>query len=565
MANQFSKVSVAISASTGGLSAGLNRAKSQLSNFAQFGNKLRTISVATSFLAIAKAGEILYRSIRGIYSALNNFTQAASNLVEEQNRVDIIFGQSADTVKKFAASSASIGLANTQALKAAGTFGTLFKNIGASEEQSSAMSIQLTKLSADMASFNNVTTDEALRAMRSALVGEVEPIRRMGVVLNDATLRLRAFNMGLTDTVSKTLTPAVKLQAAYAEILERTADQQGDATRTANTLAGQQRILTANLNNLKTTIGGAFMPIFQAIASGLNQLMPALQALATMFVESFTAGASSIMTNIGFVDILNGGIRLVAGGVTILVGLYRILKAGLFSVMAASSKTAAIMYDSLNSVSHVIAAIVTSLETNLRTALEYLTFPIQGLLQGLSEAMLFLGQDGLAGELNDIADRLATLSDRSSGLGQAIEDGLFGEMADIAAQNATAFGEQATEAFETGIGNITDPFARFDATMAAQMKAAGNSAAGPIGAAIGANARDALEASTKALKAITVDSAGGEAFRNAILRGADPRLAASNDQKIADNTGRMAEGIDALPDALATSIGGAMSAASISV
>jgi hypothetical protein len=231
MANQFGKVSVGITASTGGLSAGLRDASSKLDKFSRIGSRLRGIQLATTFSAGVTAVQLFARVVGSATRAMTGFVQASSNLVEEQNRSRIVFGDSANAVERFAKGATGIGIAETEALKAAGTFGTLFNNIGMTEDASANMSMQMTALSADMASFNNVSSADSLRALRSALVGEVEPIRRLGVVLNDATLRQKAFDMGLTNTVSKTLDPAVKMQAAYVSILEQTKIQQGDATR----------------------------------------------------------------------------------------------------------------------------------------------------------------------------------------------------------------------------------------------------------------------------------------------------------------------------------------------
>lgn len=559
MAGMFGKISVAIGASTRGLTAGLKSATTQLSNFAGIGAKLGKINLLGALKAFA-----VVAAVRQISAAMGAVVKIASSVVEQQNRIKIVFGQSAQSVLDFAKSASSVGLSEVAALNASGAFGTLFTGIGATQEQAAQFSTSLTKLAADMSSFNEVSTDDALRALRSALVGEVEPIRKLGVLLNDAALRQEAFAMGLVKTTRVVLTPQQKLLASYQAIFRQTRVQQGDVERNANTLANQQKKLVANTQNLLGTIGNAFMPIFNAITTGLNDIMPSLSVVATMFVNAFTEGASAIAGSISLVDGLNAGLRLTVGGATMLVGVYQLLKAALLGVTAQSSLTAEIMYRWLDGMRVGVAEFVNIIENKLRKALEYLTFPIQGLLRGLSEALLLLGSDGFAGQLNKIADDLATLSQRSSGLGQAIEAGIFGDMADIAAKNAEDFGKAATQSFEEGLRNITDPFAGFDKAMAEHMASAGNAAAGPVAAALGAATRDALQVSAESLKAITVGSAAGEEFRNAIMRGQDPRLA-QNDQKIADNTGRAADGIAALPDALGARLGAQFAVASVSV
>lgn len=560
-ANQFGKVSVGITASTGGLSAALLQARNDLRGFAAFGSQIGKIGLATGFLAIAGAVRIVGAAVGAVLGSFSSFSQAASDLVEEQNRIDIVFGASAESVLAFAKSSASIGLATTEALRAAGTFGTLFNNIGLTEEQSAGMSIQMARLAADMASFNNVPVAESLRAIRSALVGEVEPIRRLGVVLNESTLRQRAFSMGLVDNVNTALTPAIRMQASYAEVLAQTAVQQGDAARTSGTLAGQQRQLTANLANLQTTIGEGFQPLFLALTSGLNQLMPALQAMGVIYAEAFAAGTAAMVESMNFVQMFTAAIRLLVGGVTILYGSFQILRAGFMLAAQQGSKMAVMLYRALDGVREVVAAVIVSIESNVRKALEFITFPIQGLVRGLAEIAHLAGNEGLAGSLLEAADNMATLSQRSSGFGEAIEGGLFEGMAQLAEDNAAYFGEQAAAGFSAGMENITNPFARFDAELDAQLNKAGEEA----GIEFGEAAVRTIAGAAESLSAMLVDSSEAEKFRNAMLRGFDPRTANGADQQIAANTERTAEGVEGLPTQLAGSLGSQFGGATISV
>ena len=123
-----------------------------------------------------------------------------------------------------------------------------------------------------------------------------------------------------------------------------------------------------------------------------------------------------------------------------------------------------------------------------------------------------------------------------------------------AGDEAAVWGTAAAENFGDGIRNMSDPFAAFDAEFAnvtAQMQQAG--------AAAGQTAADAIApaiaASTQALKAIVVGTSDGEAFRNSILRGADPRLEGDSAKETADNTAEMVDQLDELNGNLAGSGG----------
>jgi hypothetical protein len=122
-------------------------------------------------------------------------------------------------------------------------------------------------LSSDLASFNNTTPEQAINAIGSALRGEAEPLRAYGVLLDDASLRQSALSLGIIKTTKEALTPQQKVLAAQALIYQQTGAAQGDFERTSDGLANKTRILTAQLENAKTTIGEALLPIVLELAN----------------------------------------------------------------------------------------------------------------------------------------------------------------------------------------------------------------------------------------------------------------------------------------------------------
>lgn len=573
-ANQFGKVSVGITANTGGLTAGLDRAGNELRLFTRMSDRLGGIQLATGFTALTTAAGLAVRAIRGVSRAVNSTVQAASSLVEQQNRVNIVFGDSAKAVSQFAKSSAEIGFSETAALSAAGTFGTLFDNIGLTTEASAQMSINLVKLTSDMASFNEVSIEEALRAMRSALVGEVEPIRRLGVMLSDATLRQKAFNMGLTDTVSKTLPPAIKLQAAYAAIIEQTGRQQGDFLRNSETLANQQKLLAANFENLKTSLGQAFTPIFLAIVNGINNNIASLRVLAQVFVETFTTATAGIFEAKTATEGFAAIIRSLAGGLNILNGFFQLLYGFSQDVKRGFLNVGGAIYAFLGGFNEFFGNVVESLETLSRNLIGTLVWPLEQILVLAAKAAEALGQRGLGAALRSDAKFLGEIENRSSGLGEAIKKAgesaaFYKDMSAQAFMMAEQAGRDAGDAFQKGMQSITNPLAAYDAAVFTENIKAGIQGMiplfGEMGKKLGAAAGEEVAASTKKLTATVVGTSASEAFRNAILRGADPRTTQTTDRQIADNTNRAAVGIEELPANLGAAIGSQLAVASVSV
>lgn len=196
-----------------------------------------------------------------ILSFANDAANAASDLNETLNKSQVIFGDAAEKIRQFGLTAAkSIGQSQRQAVDAAATFGVFGKAAGLSGNGLADFSTKLTVLASDLASFSNTTPEQAIEALGAALRGESEPIRKYGVLLDDATLKAKAMALGIYDGTGA-LTPQQRVLAAYNTILDQTTSAQGDFARTADGAANKSRILNARFEDLKATIGDKLLPI----------------------------------------------------------------------------------------------------------------------------------------------------------------------------------------------------------------------------------------------------------------------------------------------------------------
>lgn len=216
-------------------------------------------------------------ALGGLAYGASKFADAASDLNEATNKANVTFGEHSDVIEDFAESSArSFGISRRAANDYASTLGVILQASGLNQEATADMSVELTKLAADLASFNNIPVDVALEKIRSGLVGEAEPLRTVGVLLSAAEVKTKAYEMGIAEAGAE-LTEAQKVQARYALILEQTTQAQGDFTRTADGSANQQRIMAANWEDLRARIGQGFLPVQQKLYEGLNKLFTIVQ------------------------------------------------------------------------------------------------------------------------------------------------------------------------------------------------------------------------------------------------------------------------------------------------
>jgi hypothetical protein len=273
--------------------------------------------------AIKKAAIPATAALVGLAAAAGPAISAASDLGENLSKVNVIFGEGAAEVEKFASSAAkSLGQSKNAVLTAAGTFGTFGKAAGLSGKELAGFSNDFTALASDLASFNNTTPEQAVQAIGAALRGESEPLRQYGVLLNDAALKAAALELGIYDG-SGALTDQQKILAAQKVIFEKTTDAQGDFARTSDGLANSQRTLTAQMDNLQVSIGQALLPVVEAI-------LPLVQRFAawaannpkTFLIIAGAIGAVAaaiVATNIAMA--LNPFSLIAAGIALLIVGL----------------------------------------------------------------------------------------------------------------------------------------------------------------------------------------------------------------------------------------------------
>lgn len=232
------------------------------------------LKLSGAFAAGQLAANAFMGTINAIGGAFGNPIQGASDLNEAMNKVEVVFGANSEAVKQFASGSAqSLGLAKSAVLEATGTFGNLFKSVGLGSDAVLTMSEGVVQLAADLASFNNVDPAEALEKLRAGLVGEAEPLRTLGVNLNEAAVAQEALRLGLAKSKDE-ISEAAKMQARYSLILLQTKDAQGDFARTSDGMANAQRIITASFKDIGDAIGTRLLPLVAPLVSQFSRVLP---------------------------------------------------------------------------------------------------------------------------------------------------------------------------------------------------------------------------------------------------------------------------------------------------
>lgn len=210
-----------------------------------------------------------------------------SDLTEVQNVVDVTFPNMSAQVDKFAQSALKAsGLSETMAKQYTGTFGAMAKAFGFNEKQAYDMGTALTSLTADVASFYNLSQDEAYTKLKSVFTGETESLKDLGVVMTQTALVSYALANGYGKTTSQ-MTEAEKVSLRYAFVQQQLSAASGDFARTSGSWANQVRVLSLQIDSLKASIGQGLINLFTPIIQAVNTLLGKLVTLANAF-KAFT-------------------------------------------------------------------------------------------------------------------------------------------------------------------------------------------------------------------------------------------------------------------------------------
>lgn len=250
-----------------------------------------------------------------IVAAGTAFVNAASDFDENLNKVSVAFGHSTRDVYEWSRTATEqFGLSQNAALEAAAQFGDMATSMGLTEEEAAAMSTSLAGLAGDLASFKNMSVDQAMTALNGIFTGESQSLKKLGVVMTQANLEQFAEDAGL---VWKNMSEAEKVQLRYNYVLEKTRNAQGDYARTSDGTANSIRTMKATLENLSVTLGQQLLPIITPV---IQKLTDGITALAEKWKALSPEQQNAILTIVGIVAAIGPAI-IVIGAIVKGVGL----------------------------------------------------------------------------------------------------------------------------------------------------------------------------------------------------------------------------------------------------
>lgn len=263
----------------------MQAASRQSNNNGGFGGLGRTLgSLSTRSL-------ISWASLMKLKKVLGECFNVSAQYVENLNLFNVTMGKSASSAFEFAeAVNAALGVDTSDWIRYQGFFQSVGKGFGVVSDKADLMSKNLTQLSYDISSFYNISTEEAYNKVQSGFAGELEPLRRLGFALDEATLKQLAYSKGITQTY-ESMTQAQKAQLRYVAMIEQAKGigVTGDMSRTIDTASNGVRVLEARIQQFTRALGNMLMPV-------LSALLPYF----TTFVQVLTEAANGIANFLGF-------------------------------------------------------------------------------------------------------------------------------------------------------------------------------------------------------------------------------------------------------------------------
>ena len=237
-----------------------------------------------------------YEHLSNVFSMIHAIQDGFARLLSDAMQWDGIsfqfgraFGEHAEMVLDYADKVSEALLINKQQfMESASLYGSLLKGFGVEQKQVTTMAVGLAELSYDIwAAYNNryKTLEDASEAVRSAITGEIEPIRNAGIALTEASMQEYLDSIGMAHVSIEKLTEAQKSEVRYATMVNAAMNQGiiGTYAREMETAEGAVRTLTQQLRTLGQAIGSLFIPMLKVAVPWL-----------TAFVQLVTEGVIAL-------------------------------------------------------------------------------------------------------------------------------------------------------------------------------------------------------------------------------------------------------------------------------
>lgn len=284
MTTTVGELNVKIEADLNSIKASMGELKDVLTKSAsQAHTTTKKMESDLSFVALRSKVEVAARAIGKAYQM---FIDPAIRAEEATNKFNVIFKQNAEDVVKWSnALAPQISRSSRELRDMAANMMAMLDPMSRSTAEAVEMSKGFVLLAQDLSSFHDIPVEEAFEKLRAGVAGEIEPLRRLGILLDESTLKEEMHRQGLKGKFEE-LSQGEKTMLRYNAIVRKSGEALGDTTRTAMSTANQLRALDGDWKDLCVSIGQLFIPLVGRIVSDARNLIASFQAIAKSINEA---------------------------------------------------------------------------------------------------------------------------------------------------------------------------------------------------------------------------------------------------------------------------------------
>lgn len=306
--------------------------------------------IGSKAIEVGRSLALIGTGITGIFGLT---LKVAAEVEEAENLFTVSMGNMADATRAWSEQlSDSVGVSAASIRNITGNLNVIVKNFGLTETAAASMSKEMTKLALDMSSFYNLSHEEALGKLRSGIVGETEPLKALGIVLSEATVKAFAFENGIA-SVGSELSEAQKIVARYGLILKLTQDAQGDLARTGGSLTNQTRRLSDEIRELSASVGKILSPAMTDVIGKANRAIGVFKDWAT----ENAGAADSLVKFAAGTGVTLAGLGSLTLGIGVAIKAYSTLRTVAVTAWAAAAAPATLVIAAIGALGAALYAL----------------------------------------------------------------------------------------------------------------------------------------------------------------------------------------------------------------
>lgn len=277
-------------------------------------------------------------------------TKMAMDAVESENLFEVSMGKMAGTARQWSEDiSKSLGLNAYSVRSNVATYNAMMTSMGLTSQESLKVSQGLTQLSYDMASFYNLKPEEAFEKLKSGISGEAEPLKALGILVNDTTVKTYAYANGIAKQGAE-LTEQQKVMARYGAIMDATKNAQGDLARTMDSPTNKLRTMKEQAAQISIQFGQLLIPVLEKLIAVIKPLLDRFNGMSKEQQES--------IIKIGLVVAAIGPLLLIIGKLITVVSTIISIFSAASGAIAAAGGVMAVLTGPVGIVIAAIAALI---------------------------------------------------------------------------------------------------------------------------------------------------------------------------------------------------------------